>query len=192
MAVTVSNLVQGPASLYVGELGADEPDDAEVSNAMEETSVSGEWDDVGGTQEGVTLELDQEYGELEVDQIVDIIERRLTKREFKVNTSLAEVTLENFLVVSNGGEITSGSGFKAYEPKMDNSANQPHYRALIFDGIAPAGLRRRVSARKVLNVASVGQEAQKDGQTLFPAEFSCHYIDTTTHPFRYVDEVPEE
>ena len=144
MAVTVSNLIMGPGTLYKGDEGATEPADSDVTSPLNETSVSGEWIDLGGTNGGVTLELDQEYTELEVDQIVDIVERRLTKREFKVNTSLAEPTLENFVIANNGGTVTTGSGFKTFDPKQDTSATQPTYVALIFDGIAPSSLRRRV------------------------------------------------
>ena len=39
----------------------------------------------------ITLELNQEYTELEVDQVVDIPGRRLTKREFKLNSNLADL-----------------------------------------------------------------------------------------------------
>lgn len=188
MGVTVTNLTLGPGEMFRGDYGATEPGDAEVSNEMANTTVSGSWDDMGGTQGGITLELNQEYTELEVDQVVDIPGRRLTKREFKLNTNLAEPTLENYQLASNGGEITTGSGYRTYEPSMDDSGDTPTYAALIFDGYGPNSLRRRVIARRVLNVASVGQEYMKDSQTLFPVEFSCHYISKTTRPFRYIDE----
>lgn len=190
MAVTVSNLTLGPGTLYKGNFGATEPADSDVTDRIEETSVSGEWIDLGGTNGGIELELDLEYTELEVDQIVDVIDRRLTKREFKLNTSLAETTLENFVIANNGGTITTGADFKAFDPKMDTSASQPEHIALIFDGISPNSLRRRILARRVLSVAGISQEYSKDGQTLFPVEFSCHYVSSTIPPFRYVDEVP--
>lgn len=188
MAVTVSNLIMGPGRLYKGDEGATEPADSDVVNAIEDTSVSGDWVDLGGTNGGVSLELEQDYSEMEVDQIVDIVERRLTKREFKISTSLAEPTLENFVIANNGGTVTTGASFKAFDPKMDTSASQPTYVALIFDGIAPNSLRRRVIARRVLSVAGIGQEYTKEDQTLFPVEFSCHYVDTNTPPFKYIDE----
>lgn len=189
MAVTVTNLTMGPGTIYKGDFGASEPLDTEVSNAIPDTSVSADWVDLGGTNGGVTLELDLEYAELEVDQIVDIVDRRLTKREMKINTSLAETTLDNFVLANNGGTITTGAGFAAFDPKMDTSASQPEHYALIFDGIAPDSKRRRVLARRVLSVAGIGQEYSKDTQTLFPVEFSCHYVSAAIPPFKYVDEV---
>lgn len=191
MAVSVTNLTMGPGAIYKGAFGATEPADADVANELEATSVSGDWTDLGGTNGGVTLELELDYAELEVDQIVDIVGRRLTKREMKINTSLAETTLENFQLANNGGTITTGAGWKSFDPKMDTSAATPEYIALVFDGVnGDSSLRRRVIARRVLSVAGIGQEYSKDSQTLFPVEFSCHYVSTSIPPFKYVDEVP--
>jgi len=188
MGVTVTNLTLGPGEMFRGNFGATEPTDAEVAMDMSETAVANDWDDMGGTQGGITLELNQEYTELEVDQVVDIPGRRLTKREFKMNTNLAEPTLENFQLAANGGEIVPGTGYRSYEPSMDTSGDTPTYSALVFDGYGPNSLKRRVIARRVLNVATVGQEYMKDSQTLFPVEFSCHYISKSIRPFRYIDE----
>ncbi|WP_149264295.1 hypothetical protein [Actinomadura sp. K4S16] len=190
MPVTVTNLIQGPADLYRGDFGAAEPTEADISMDVEDTTVAASWTDLGGTQDGVTLTLEQEYAELEVDQIVDVPESRLTKRVFTIKTNFAEPTLENFKVAANGGTITAGATSKKYTPAMDNSAVSPDYSALLFDGIAPASLRRRVIARKVLNTAAVEQPAQKDGQTLFPVELKGHYVSKSIPPFDYTDELP--
>jgi len=189
MAVTVTNLTLGPGELFRGEFGAAEPTDTEINTDMSAVASAADWADMGGTQGGITLELNQEYTELEVDQVVDIPGRRLTKREFKINSNLAEPTLENFQLAANGGTITEAAGSRAYEPSMDDSGDTPTYSALVFDGYGPNSLKRRVIARRVLNVASVGQEYMKDSQTLFPVEFSCHYVTKAIRPFRYIDEV---
>lgn len=190
MAVSVTNLTMGPGTVYKGAFGATEPANADVANELEDTSVSADWTDLGGTNGGVNLELELDYTELEVDQIVDIVGRRLTKREMKISTSLAETTLENFVTANNGGTISTGVGYKAYDPKMDTSAATPEYYAIIFDGVnGDTSKRRRVIARRVLSIAGIGQEYSKDSQTLFPVEFSCHYVSTAIPPFKYVDEV---
>ncbi len=188
MPVTVTNLLMGPGAIHHADFGATEPADADIANDIANTSVSGDWTDLGGTQGGVTLELNQEYTELEVDQIPDIPGRRRTKREFKVNTNLAEPTLDNFIVAANGGTKTTGANFAAWDPDMDNSAEDPDYSALIFEGKAPGDFRRWVVARKTLNVATIGQEHTKDSQTVLPVEFSCHYVSSSTKPFRYIDQ----
>lgn len=189
MPVTTTNLIQGPADLFHGALGVTEPADADIIGTdFQDTAAAANYTDCGGTQGGVTLELNQEYGELECDQIVDVPESRLIKRITKVNTNLAEPTLANFKLAANGGTITQGSGYKTYDPTMDNSAVSPDYSALLFQGIAPGGYRRWAVIRKVINEATVGQEHQKDGQTLVPVEFKSHYVSQAIKPYRKIDE----
>lgn len=187
MAVTVTNLIQGPGTLYHGDFGAEEPADALV-NASPAASA---WTDLGGTMDGVELTVAQEYSELEVDQLIDIPERRKTKREFNVTTNLAEATLENMARALNDTAPTSGSGFKKFEPTTDNSATQPTYCALIFDGYAPDALRRRVIGRKMLSVEGVETSYKKDEQTVFPVTFGAHYVSSVIEPFVVIDEVDE-
>jgi hypothetical protein len=173
MAVTVSNLIMGPGTLYFGDFGAIEPDSASGD------PDDNEWTDCGGTNDGVTLSINQTYTELDVDQIVDVPERRLTKREMSLQTNLAEPTLENLALAMN---ITMPSGHEL-EPSDDTSATQPLYRALMFDGIAPDSKQRRVIGRKMLQTDEISAPYKKDDQTLFPATFSAHYVSDSVRPF---------
>lgn len=187
MPVTATNLIAGPADLYIATFGAAEPDDDAIASAP-----AAPWVDAGGTQDGVTITINQEFFELEVDQIVDVPGRRLTKRDLQVTTNLAEATLENLRAALNGGTITTEAGTEAYEPTNDNSATQPTYRAIILDGWAPqttagASARRRIIVRKVLSIDNVESAYKKDEQTLFPVTFAAHYVSSAVRPFRVVD-----
>ncbi|MEU1309508.1 hypothetical protein ABZ419_11520 [Streptomyces cinnamoneus] len=186
MAVTTTNLVQGPATLYSGAFGATEPADT----AVNATPPSSSWTDVGGTQDGVKLSIDQNYTELEVDQIVDRVGSRLTKRDFMVETSLAEVTLTNLSLSLNGGTSASGSGYASFEPSFATSATQPTYKALIIDGWAPgtSAYTRRAIIRKVLSVDAVEIGATKDKMTLFAVKFAGHYVSSSIAPIHIVDQ----
>src|SRR3954463_4051125 len=141
MATTVANLVQGPATLYIGTYDGTttrEPLDAAVNTTPAATA----WTDLGGTTDGAEISINQEYKELEVDQVVDVPGRRLTKRDMSVKTNLAEPTLQNLLYSlndANGGALgASGTGFSGYyEPAFTDSATQPTYRSLIVHGWAP-------------------------------------------------------
>lgn len=183
MGVSVTNLTQGPGTLYRGVFGAAEPLDTQV-NA---TPAASGWTDVGGTQDGVNLTIDLKYKELEVDQSVDIPGRRLVSREMTLETNLAEPTLENLAFAANASAPVTGAGFKYYEPPNDTSATQPIYSALIFDGIAPGGFRRRVFLRRTLSTASVKTAYTKDKQTVFTASFAAHFVSASIPPFRIVD-----
>lgn len=186
MPVTVANLIQGPGTLYRGAFGATEPADTAVNT----TPPSSSWTDLGGTQDGVKLVISHEYKELEVDQIVDIPERRLIKREPRIETNLAEATLTNLTYALNDttGTTSSGAGFAAFDPTNTTSATQPTYGAYILDGFAPSGFRRRVFLRRALTVEGIESSYKKDDQTLFPVKFSGHYVSASVRPYRIVDQ----
>lgn len=175
----------GPGTLFNGAFGATEPADTAVATAPN----GAVWSDVGGTQDGVTLTINQEFKELEVDQIVDVPGRRLTKRDMVIKTNLAEPTLENLAFASNGAaQITTGTGFKSLEPANDTSATQPNYRALLFDGIAPGGGNRRVIARRCLSTDNVEMAYKKDSQTVFSVAWSAHFVSNSIPAYKIIDE----
>ena len=184
MAVTTTNLIQGPGTLYSGAFGATEPTDTAV-NAIPAASA---WTDMGGTQDGVKLSVDQTYSELEVDQITLRVGSRLTKQDFTIETSLAEATLENLSLTLNGGTSASGAGWKSFDPNVTSSATQPNYFAVILDGYAPNQFRRRIIGRRMLNTDSVELAYTKDKQTLIPAKFAGHYVSASITPFHIIDQ----
>jgi hypothetical protein len=190
MAVTATNLTAGPATLYMGAFGATEP----LDSAVNTTPVASTWADMGGTQDGSTMTISREFFELEVDQIVDVPGRRLTKRDIQVSTNLAEPTLLNLSNVLNGGTYTASAAYATYEPDNTTSASQPVYKAIMLDGFAPATaaavtMRRRVIVRKVLSIEDVETAYKKDDQTLIPVTFAAHFVSASIAPFHIVDQL---
>lgn len=183
ISVTVTNLIQGPGTLYYGTFGQAEPADSEINN----TPAASGWTDVGGTNDGVTLKIDQTWDELKVDQVVEVVGRRLTKREATVETFLAEPTLELLAVSSNFSAPSTGAGYKYLEPGNDTSATQPIYRTFLVDGFAPGGFRRRFFLRRGLNPESVELAYKKDAQTFIKVGIAAHYVSASVKPFRIVD-----
>jgi len=182
--VTASNLTMGPGDIYSGLVGAVEPLDASV-NVVPAASA---WSGLGGTDGGVKVTINQAYQELEVDQIVDVVGRRKTKRELTLGTNLAEPTMENLILSLNESPAISGANYKQMEPTNDNSASQPLYYAVLFDGYAPAGFRRRIIGRRVLSTNNLAFEYGKKGQTEYAVEFSCHYVSSVIKPWKVVDQ----
>jgi len=190
MPVTTTNLIAGPALLYTAAFGATEPTDAQINT----TPVASTWTDAGGTQDGVEITISREFLEMDVDQIVDMPGRRLTKRDTQVKTNLAEPTLVNLQVVLNGGTITASAAFQTYDPDDTVAATQPPYKALLLDGYAPqtsaaATMRRRLVCRKVLSIEDVETSYKKDDMTLFPVTFASHYVSASIKPFRIIDQL---
>jgi hypothetical protein len=186
MAVTTSNLIQGPADGYVGLFGATEPADSAVGSVPSASA----WTDIGGTLDGATITVTQEYAELLVDQLVDTPERRLTKREFGVSTRMAEPTLENLAYALNGGTVTASAAYKTYDPDTSTSATQVTYKAPMIDGWAPGSAkRRRFITRKALSVEAVESAFKKDEQTTWSVSWVSHYVSSAIKPFRIIDQL---
>lgn len=185
MAVDPDNLIQGPATLYRGAFGAAEP----VDSALNSTPAASAWSDVGGTTDGVKLVIENTYGELEVDQIVDRVGSRLTKRNTSVETNMAEVTLGNLAYALNGGTTASGSGYQTYEPNDASSATQPAYSAVLFDGWAPDLARRRVIVRKVLSVDSIELAYTKDKMSVLKVKLQAHFVSQSIRTYKIIDGI---
>ncbi len=176
MSVTSTNLIQGPAVVYHGIFGATEPATIDAAPGVG-------WTDVGGTKEGVELTVADEYAVLDVDQIIYEIARRRTKRVVTVKTSLAEATLENLArSIANSAPVAG-----VLEGDDGVAAFAPDYGALLVDGIAPGGFRRRIILRKTLPTDSVGMAYKKDGQTLLPVTWTLHWVSASIAPFRVED-----
>lgn len=184
MSIVTTNLIMGPATLYTAAFGAAEPADTDVNT----TPAASAWTDVGGTDGGVKLVVDQKYTELQVDQVVDRVGSRLTSRDFTVETSLAEPTLANLSLALNGGTAATGAGFSSFEPNYASSATQPTYIALLIDGYAPDGKRRRVIVRKALSTDKVESTYTKDKQTFLTVKFTGHYVSSSIAPVHVADE----
>lgn len=190
MAVTVTNLIQGPGTLYRGAAytGAYSDADEPANSAVNTTPQATAYTDVGGTSDGMNLEIGREYAELAVDQIVDIPDRRLTKREFSFATNLAEATLENLAFAMNDTQPSSGSGFKYFEPTNTSAASQPTWVPLLFDGYAPSSYRRRVLGRRMLGIDPIQFAYKKDAQTVWTVKFAGHYVSESIAPWKIVDQ----
>lgn len=181
MAVTATNLIQGPASIYFAPFGSAEP-------ATPLTAPATPWVDLGGTRDGVSMEDASEYSVLDVDQLVYEVARVRTKRAVTVKTSLAEATLANYARAVNDAAPTTATGTSTFTPAKDTAAFLPPYGAIIVDGIAPGGFRRRVTLRKVLSTDNVELAYKKDGQTVIPVTFTLHYVSASIDPYLIVDQ----
>lgn len=185
-------VVMGAGSMYTGPFQATEPLDTAVNVAPQASA----WTDTGFTNDGLSLMLNQEFATMTVDQVSDILGRKMTQRDVQVKTNLAEVTLENLTLGLNSGTITTGAGpaaWKKYTPVFSGAELQPNYFASILDGYAPsspAGVskRRRLIMRRCLSIDNVEVAYKKDELTLIPITLGCHFVDGSTAPFLIIDE----
>jgi hypothetical protein len=176
MPVTATNLIQGPATLYRAPFGTAEP-------ATVATAPAAGWVDMGGTKDGIELLVNDEFAVLDVDQIIYEVDRKRTKRVVQIKTVLAEATLENLaLATSNtapaAGVLTADDGLTAFSPA---------HSAILLDGIAPGGFKRRIILRKCLSTDGVGMSYKKDGQTMIPITWTAHWVSASIKPYVITD-----
>lgn len=184
--VTRTNILQGPGAFYSGAVGAVEPTDAAVNT----TPQASAWTDAGATDGGLSITVNQDFSEITVDQVADVVGRRLIGRNVTVATNLAEGTLENLALSVNDTTSASGAGYKSISLIPGQAAMVPTERAAMVDGWAPgANKRRRFIARRVVSIEAVETAYQKDGKFMIPVTFAAHYVDATTSPVKWVDEV---
>src|SRR4051812_27003847 len=91
-----SNLVMGPARLYIYRLGFDptlsyEPALTDINLAP----AASAWYDTGLTLGGSNLGNDQTWTPLKADQLVDDLGARLTGRKLSMTVNFAEMTRTN-------------------------------------------------------------------------------------------------
>jgi hypothetical protein len=120
------NIVVGAGALYIGhttDTELTEDDLPKVASTLAACTVSlqdpdnvdiwtgstGAWDSVGYTSEGAELSFEPDYGEVQVDQLLDVAKIFKQGQRVMLNTTLAEATLENFLVAI-GGKSSDLSG----------------------------------------------------------------------------------
>lgn len=190
MSVTPANLTQGPATVYYGAFGTTEPAD---SNGGVTGAPGAGWTDIGATQGGVTVEVDNTYTEQVVDQLVDPVGARLTKRVIQVTFKVAETTLTNLNTAMNSLMTqASGSGYATADPQTTTSATQPTYTALIIDGWAPtlssgAAARRRIIVRKLLSQVKTQLSYNMQSNAVYDLTWTAFYVSPSIAPFHIID-----
>ena len=178
MGVTVTNLLAGPATIYVAPFGTTEPTTADAT-------PDAAWVDVGGTDGGARLVMNTTYTPLTVDQIAGPVGSRLTDRTITVATSLAEATLANLRSALNL-PVDVGT---TLEVDAEISNEEPEYRAVMIVGQKPGGGNRLVILRRALSTESIEMAWTKDGKTMIPVTFSGYYVSSSVSSIK-IDDTP--
>lgn len=103
--VNANNIVGGAGRLLTAPYGVKLPEKiADVMN-LETYELVAPWDDLGATQEGITVSRSYEEEGTEVDQVQGEIETSITKWEHALSTLLAENTIKNRQLALIGSKI---------------------------------------------------------------------------------------
>ena len=194
-------IIVGAAALFVSKTAEFDP--ANVSPVLPNfttnvsyretlTSASTVVRNVGYTMNGLELQFQPDFGEVRVDQVLDVA--KLYKQGMQVNlaTAFAEATLENLLVAiaASSSDLTSDinissplatSGSGAFADVLDLKSGElgacPVERGLIAVGpgtgdcAAGSSIERIYVAYRALSIENVTLSAKRDEASMFEVSF---------------------
>jgi len=133
-----------------------------------------EWRNVGYTMNGLELQFQPDFGEVQVDQLLDVA--RLYKQGMQVNmvTAFAEATLEN-LVVAIAAKESDNPNADTLLLTAGDLGEVPVERAIIAVGPGtgdPSLSKERVYvAHRALSIDNVTVSAKRDEPSMFEVSF---------------------
>ena len=191
---TSANIIIGAAALFTYEAGeltdADLPSlhtgTNEIQSLKEILSNDADYRNVGYTMNGLELVFQPDFGEVSVDQILDVAKLYKQGMQVNMNTAFAEATLENllFAIAGEDTDLTPANGTgNAWERQATlNLASGtlgecPVERGLVAVGpgtgdCAPTEQIERIYvAYRALSIESVTVSAKREEATMFEVSF---------------------
>jgi hypothetical protein len=180
---TSANIIVGAAALFTYESGLLTDNDlpAYVNGESYKDTLQDDVDfrNVGYTMNGLEVVFQPDFGEVQVDQVLDVAKLYKQGMQVNLNTAFAESTLENllFAIAGKDSDLTTVSG----NPTMNLSAGDigecPVERGLVAVGPGTGDcaigseLERVYVAYRALSIESVTVSAKRDEPTMFEVSF---------------------
>ena len=183
-----SQIIIGAAALFTYEQG--ELSDADLPNVEDDVTYrntltnDADFRNVGYTMNGLEIVFQPDFGEVQVDQILDVAKLYKQGMQVNLNTAFAEATLENLLFAVAGKDddlATAPNGAFAGNPTMNLSAGDigecPVERGLVAVGpgtgdcAASDQIERIYVAYRALSIENVTVSAKRDEPTMFEVSF---------------------
>lgn len=185
MAYQVKNIIIGAAAVYLSAEDSTEwtnapalPSASGTSSIVPALDGSANWKHSGFTSEGVEVSYEPDYGEVEVDQLLDSAKLFKQSMRVMVNTTFSEATLENLLIVwgQQNTSFTSDSTSETLAISAGSLGDEPTERSVAFVGPAPrasAGTKRErvYHVRRALSIESSSHSLRRNEATVFPVSF---------------------
>jgi hypothetical protein len=201
MAYSVKNVIVGAAALYISKADSTQEEfwDAAVEGrtavalptmapgttaAAAFDGAGTDWRHVGLTQDGVEVAYEPDFGTVDTDQLLDAAKMFKQGQSVSVNTTLAEATLENLLVVwgmQNDALGTDSGTEQTLSIAGGALGDEPVERSIAFVGPAPrspagggTGNKKRERVyfvHRALQVESSSHSLAKAANTAFPVSF---------------------
>ena len=180
-----NNIIVGAAQVFVH--------DGPLAVGGNPTPVSGEayvdtladtagFENIGYTMNGLELVFQPDFGEVQVDQILDVAKLYKQGMQVNLNTTFAEATLENLLIAVAGsasdisGDKSTTAG-QVFNMKSGSLGECPVERGLVAVGPGTgdceegSNLERIYVAYRALSIENVTVSAKRDEATMFEVSF---------------------
>lgn len=180
-----SEIIVGAAALFAADSTLDAgtvPAFANTLSYKETLSNTAGISNVGYTSNGIEIAFQPNFGEVQVDQILDVAKLYKQGMQVTLKTSFAEATLEN-LLFSIAGKADDLDGSKAtsaglvLDMKSGDIGECPVERALIAVGpgtgdcVDSSMVERVYVAYRALSIENVTVSAKRDAATMFDVTF---------------------
>ena len=163
-------------------------------------SIADGFTNVGYTSNGIELQFQPDFGEVQVDQVLDVA--RLFKQGMKVSlaTSFAEATLENLVVSIAANDAAKsdltgtgiGTGSEILDLQSGELGEVPLERGIIAVGPGtgdPNASKERIYiGYRALSIENVTVSAKRDAASMFDVSFRMLPIDNGSYG-KIVDRV---
>jgi hypothetical protein len=180
-----SNIIVGAASFFVADTPLDAaslPSFASGESYRETLSTNVNFQNVGYTMNGLELTFAPDFGEVQVDQLLDVAKLYKQGMTVNMNTAFAEATLENLLIsLAYRDEKLTGSKSTSNGLVLDLSAGDlgecPVERGIIAVGPGTGdcaesdAVERVYAAYRALSIESVTVSAKRDEASMFEVSF---------------------
>jgi hypothetical protein len=182
---TSTNIIVGAAALFVADttLDADSLTAFEGTKSFKDTLTNdADYTNVGYTTNGLELQFQPDFGEVQVDQILDVA--KLYKQGMKVSlaTSFAEATLENLLLaLAYKDSKLTGTKSTSAGRVLDLSAGDigecPVERGVVAVGpgtgdcVDSTTVERVYTAYRALSIENVTVSAKRNEASMFAVNF---------------------
>ncbi len=203
-----ANIIVGAAALFTYEpaAGASELSEADLPDVIDDVSfretlsTDTDFRNVGYTMNGLEIVFQPDFGEVQVDQLLDVAKLYKQGMQVNLNTAFAESTLENLLFALAGKDAdlaTSTAGFAIGNPVMNMSAGDIGECA-VERGLVAVGpgtgdcalgdqIERIYVAYRALSIESVTVSAKRDEPTMFEVSFRLLPADASASYGQIVD-----
>jgi hypothetical protein len=199
---TSNNIIVGAAALFIADttLTPATLEGFDASESFKDTlsAPGADYTNVGYTMNGLELQFQPDFGEVQVDQVLDVA--RLFKQGMQVNlaTAFAEATLENLLLaLAYSDDEISGNKAASTGRTLNLSAGDigevPLERGLVAVGpgtgnpATAADVERVYTAYRALSIENVTVSAKRDEASMFEVSFRLLPEDTSGSYGKIVD-----